>query len=339
MLESTVATPYIRHLLTAAQSLGADGARALRQADIAPATLDDPDARVVLAAHDRLWWHLSSQLGREQLEFAAGARFAPEALGIAGHVVSSCADAGEAMVAFARYRSLIGGDQIVPRLIVTNEYIELRYAPLDPAFADQAHSGESGLLSMLMAVRSLGGVRCDPLEIWFQHRRPPSLARYAEYFSCPTYFAKPYRRLRLPRAVGELKLVRGNQALRHYLARHADALLQQLVPERSVADRVREQLVASLARAEQHEDLIARRIGLSARTLQRHLRHEGVSFVQLLDEVRHRLALRYLDDRAIAVAEIAFLLGYAEPSAFFRAFRRWTGTTPRALRRVAPNAT
>jgi len=74
---------------------------------------------------------------------------------------------------------------------------------------------------------------------------------------------------------------------------------------------------------------------MSERSLQRRLADEGQTFDALLDELRHELALRYLADKTLAIAEVAFLLGYSEPSAFHRAFKRWTGKTPTQARQHA----
>ena len=77
---------------------------------------------------------------------------------------------------------------------------------------------------------------------------------------------------------------------------------------------------------------VARRIGMSVRTLSRKLRDEGVSFAEILDELRAALARRYLIDRELPVSQIAWLLGYQEVSSLTHAFKRWTGTTPRRFR-------
>lgn len=335
MNQLPVNASYIRHLLAAAKSLGADIPKALHRSGISAAALDDPDAGITLAAHHLLWQHLSAAVGRENLGFTAGRRFRPAALGLAGHVVALCGTAREALAAFERYRSLVGGDQIVPRLHPADGHLELRYAPVDPGFAQSAHSGESGMISLLMLTNSLTGVRCAPLEAWFQHKRPADLRPYQELFPCPLHFEKPYRRLLLPRETMELKFVRADRALQRYLSHHADALLQRLHPDRSVAEQVRGHLTQALASGEPQERLVAQQLGMSPRTLQRHLRTEGVTFGKLLDEVRHELARSYLRDKSLGITDVAFLLGYAEPSTFFRAFRRWTGTTPHKARMQA----
>ena len=78
--------------------------------------------------------------------------------------------------------------------------------------------------------------------------------------------------------------------------------------------------------------MVAHELGMSVRTLARRLGDLGVSFAQILDELRHDLALRYLRDPNLSLSQIAFLLGYSELSAFSHAFRRWTRTTPGAWR-------
>ena len=77
---------------------------------------------------------------------------------------------------------------------------------------------------------------------------------------------------------------------------------------------------------------VAAALAMSPRTLQRRLREEGTSYADLLDRFRHRMAVALLEDREIAIYEVAYLLGYAEPSTFYRAFRRWTGSSPREHR-------
>jgi AraC-like DNA-binding protein len=77
---------------------------------------------------------------------------------------------------------------------------------------------------------------------------------------------------------------------------------------------------------------VARRLGVSARTLSRKLHEEDLAFTDILNELRAALAQRYLLDRELPISEIAWLLGYREVSSFTHAFRRWCGTTPRQFR-------
>jgi AraC-like DNA-binding protein len=125
-------------------------------------------------------------------------------------------------------------------------------------------------------------------------------------------------------------------ALSRTILRHAEALLAALPePTATYAERVRRGLAEILGEGEVSLRQVARGLKMSERSLQRRLAAEGVTFDGLLDDVRHHLALRYLADPSIAVSEVAYLLGYSEPSPFHRAFRRWTGATPSDMRRRA----
>jgi AraC-like DNA-binding protein len=75
-------------------------------------------------------------------------------------------------------------------------------------------------------------------------------------------------------------------------------------------------------------DAIAAKMGQSRQTLYRNLKDEGVTFEQVLDDLRHRLALHYLEGKRVSVNETAYLVGFSDPSAFSRAFKRWTGHSP-----------
>jgi AraC-like DNA-binding protein len=85
---------------------------------------------------------------------------------------------------------------------------------------------------------------------------------------------------------------------------------------------------------EGHVEVVAKRLGLTARSLQRRLKDENTSFNAVREDVRQQLSRRYLEE-GLSIAEISFLLGFSEPSAFFRAFKRWTGLTPVEARRRA----
>lgn len=111
--------------------------------------------------------------------------------------------------------------------------------------------------------------------------------------------------------------------------------LSKLNAQTSVAERTRSTLLECLPSGEASIDGAARRLGMSRRTLQRRLKEEGVAFRDVVKDVRERLSKHYLVNTALPYAEIAFLIGFDEPTSFFRAFREWTGTTPESMRLAA----
>lgn len=114
--------------------------------------------------------------------------------------------------------------------------------------------------------------------------------------------------------------------------------LSELDHNARVSDRLRSALIEALPAGESAMAQLSRRLGLSTRTLQRRLQAEGTSFQRTLDAVRMDLARHYLTQSSMSSGEIAFLLGFEDPSSFMRAFQGWTGQTPQALRQTRPTA-
>ena len=116
------------------------------------------------------------------------------------------------------------------------------------------------------------------------------------------------------------------------LSAHAEALLEKLESSKTARGRVEGLLVAILHTGEVNMEAIAGKLGLSRQTLFRRLKAEGVTFEKVLDELRHKMALHYLNEKKISVNETAYLVGFSDPAAFSRAFKRWTGSSPRTTR-------
>lgn len=112
------------------------------------------------------------------------------------------------------------------------------------------------------------------------------------------------------------------------LSERADALLENLDSSKTTRGQVENLLIPILHRGEASIEGIAAKMGISRQTLYRQLRADGVRFDKLLDELRHRMALNYLDEKKVSANEVAYLVGFSEPSAFSRAFKRWTGSSP-----------
>lgn len=108
--------------------------------------------------------------------------------------------------------------------------------------------------------------------------------------------------------------------------------LADVAGDASYRDRTRAVLLEGLPSGQFAVDIVARRLAVSPRTLQRRLREEGTSFKEVVGTTRERLARHYLGQSELCFAEIAYLLGFEEPNSFFRAFQRWTGTTPERMR-------
>jgi AraC-like DNA-binding protein len=123
------------------------------------------------------------------------------------------------------------------------------------------------------------------------------------------------------------------------LKAHSEAMLEKLESSKSTRGRVEELLTPLLPEGDATMDVIASRLGLSRQSLFRKLKAEGVTFEAVLDDLRHALALRYLNGDGLTVKETAFRLGFSEPASFSRAFKRWTGASPLSARRTGASST
>ncbi len=119
-----------------------------------------------------------------------------------------------------------------------------------------------------------------------------------------------------------------------FLGELADAIERGSTRKPSFSREVEACVEPILANGDANIDHVARELGLSRQTLYRRLKAEGVTFEQLLDELRHRLALKLLNDQHLSVKQASWPLGFSDPAAFSRAFKRWTGTAPSLARAV-----
>jgi AraC-like DNA-binding protein len=171
-----------------------------------------------------------------------------------------------------------------------------------------------------------------PKAIRFTHAEPSYRAEYDRIFGVPLFFGSHMNALLVDEAILNLKLPRTNPYLSEIMSARAEELLKSLESSKTTRGRVENLLIPILHTGAASIDTIAVKLGLSRQTLFRKLKAEGITFEKVLDELRHKLALHYLKGKKVSVNETAYLVGFSEPAAFSRAFKRWTGTSPRMAR-------
>jgi len=167
--------------------------------------------------------------------------------------------------------------------------------------------------------------------ISFEHK-PDDVAAFEHAMGCPVRTAASWNGLTIDPSICRLPMRRRDPILRKFLESQANAILANMPARTGVAMEVRRALASAVASGATRMAAIARQLGMSERTLHRRLAEDRVSYQELLEEVRKAAAGRYLDDSPLAISEIAYLLGYSEPAAFHRAFKRWYATTPEQFR-------
>ena len=166
-------------------------------------------------------------------------------------------------------------------------------------------------------------------EVWFTHPEPDDTREYARSFpGAKVRFEAPFDAIVYERSYLDLPMPQADPRLHALLRRQLEHAVAELPPAQELRRKVRKLILAELPGGSPGADHIAERLQMSRRTLTRHLLQQGTTFKRLLDDVRRELAERALISEEVGIAEIAERLGFAEPAAFHRAFKRWTGLTP-----------
>ena len=182
--------------------------------------------------------------------------------------------------------------------------------------------------------RLAAGPHLDPLEVRLLHPEVPCKGEYFGFFRCPMRFNSEHSAILFSQADLDRPLPAANREL----ARANDHILADFLGNLHTSDlitKVKTAIAEELPSGAPTEERIAKAVYLSPRTLHRRLSAEDTTYSKLLDAVRRELAERYITDPDISLQEISSLLGFSEPSAFSRAFRRWTGQPPSAARDAA----
>lgn len=303
-----------------------------RATDLTPEMVADTEARIS-AAQFCVAWSQAIELTREPTLALRLARDIPDgAFGIIEYVCRSAARLDAAIERWVRYLGLLD-DAVKVELVDAEGTRALRVVAESEAPAPASHE----LCFALIARRAgpLVGPRFSIREVRFTHRVRPEVSQaHEQFFGCPTRFGARYTEMRFDPEILAAPLATSDPALLAILTKAADAEARARPEDGALLSAQVRRLLQSppLDGQEGAElDAIAKRIGLGGRSLQRRLRDEGTSFQALRDETRRALADRYFAE-GLSIAEVSFLLGFSEPSAFFRAFKRWTGTTPIAWR-------
>lgn len=335
--DAGVSTRAIRPIVAGLVILGADAPALLAEVGLEPATVADPDARVPHRAAVRLW-----ALATEATGVATFGLRVVEALDLSNFDVQiysflSSATLGEGIERILRYHRL-NHDAAALTLERQADHAIYRHS-LPGAHVLPPAAAQFVLGVLLKAARAATGVEVPVHEVRFQHEAPEDLTDYERVIAAPLRFRAEHNEVILEASALDLPHQGADAGLVMVLDRHGQALLDALPKTDSIADRVRTRLAKELQGGNPSAEHIAEALGMSPRTLARRLTDEGTTHKKLLDELRNDLAQRYLADPALSIAEVAFLLGFSEPSAFHRAFRRWTGTTPAEARSAAAGQT
>ncbi len=328
--DTPVMASAMHMVLQAASGLGLARSELLAEIGVSETELADLDGYVPLHKQIALGEAIASRRPGINIGLASLRYVHVSMLGVLGYVVSHCATLGDSLAAFTRYQNLLSTavrwevDPGPPPRIRIDSAPELRRLgfPLET---------QVGL--WLVIGRQLTATEWVPTRVCLQHHPRGPAEEFLEVYGCAVEFGAPRDELELPADALALPVVGARPELQPSLIRLAQTVQRTVAPVVEHGNQVRSLLLEQLPRGLTSKDQAARHLGVSPRTLTRRLQQEGVSFRELLEDVRRQLAQAWLTDPSVAIHEIACLLGYSDPSTFHRSFRRWTGQTPTAWRR------
>jgi AraC-like DNA-binding protein len=324
----SVSATQAMFLLAGLSAAGANTAEVLARAGLTGADLSDPEKRLPREVMVMMWTAAVEVTGDEAFGLHVAERLRPGMFDVIEYLARSSHTLGEAAARAQRYVRLFDD---VAQLALEPDGDMITLVPrLGQGLAFPLGVVDCVLAATLMFARQTTGVPLVPVEVTFTHEPPRDIAEYQRIFGSPVRFQAAREGLTFAKEHLALPLVTADPHLSAILDRHASELLRRLPPVDNFVDRVRCMLAEELRGGDPSAERIATRMHMSSRTLRRRLEEQGSGVQPLLDDLRKELALRYLEEARLGLDEIAFELGFADARAFRRAFKRWTGRTPRA---------
>jgi len=329
----TVVAGLARGLLDLAVSKGASRQALVERSQIDQYDLHDPDLRVPLLNYIALMRAGKELANDPALALHYGETVELSGFSVVGLIVQACETVLEAHIQMNRYGRLVmdvdvgAADRFQHKRIDGNLWvIDTRRHPNDfPELTE-------GTFAHMVSLVGKFGTTPPAKEIRVTHAAPAHRAEYDRIFQAPTRFESEFNGIRIDEAWLEFRISLQPRFVFGILSDHADALLRRLESSKTFRGRVESLLMPILHTGDASIDRIAARLGLSRGTVYRKLKAENATFESVLDELRHKLALHYLSGQKVSVKEIAYLVGFSDSTSFSRAFKRWTGNSPRSMR-------
>jgi AraC-like DNA-binding protein len=331
---ATVAMGFVTGMLSGMAERRIDFSDLLVRAGLAPVDLGDPQGRVPIRSYADLY-----NLTVRELRDEGFALFpAPVPIGsfefLCRSVLSSRSLA-EALDRAARFLRLV-----LPDLAVTTRAgpgaSELRIAEVRPLQRDR--DDPRRVFALEWVLRLLHGLACWLVNrdlalnsVSFPYAEPAHAADYALIYTSRSSFGSTHLAATLNSNLLDLPVRRDDEALAAFLDGAPGKIVTLYRRDREMVRRVRDVIARSLPAAVSLDD-VSRRLNMSSRTVERRLHEEGSSLRAIKDALRRDIALSRLEKSDQTIAQLAASLGYADTSAFFRAFTEWTGLAPTAYR-------
>lgn len=271
----------------------------------------------------RQLWRAAERYGGDALGLKLAAATTLEDLGVLGYIARASATFGEACARAVRFERLLkDGTAVGIEIDAACAHIVETPAPGQAPWP--RHLTEAILALWWIWPQRWAGTSCAPLAVRFQHERPASTREHERVFGCAIEFEQPRNELIVAAEVWSLPLPSADPLLARYLEPVAEGEIARLAAEDPLLRRIRDKLLEMMPGGAVDVGRLARAVGISRRTLHRRLAERGLTYQELVDELRRQTALRLFEARQHSFMEVAFLVGFSDASSLRRAYRRWT---------------
>jgi AraC-like DNA-binding protein len=297
----------------------------LSRAGVSESDIDHRQHRIAAVAQGKLLEYAAETLQDSQFALHLAEKANPREAGLLFYVSSAAEDIGDALALAARYCRIVN-EAVRPKLIRSPEgmSIEIKFVGVPRHFAWQ--NTEFIVAVMIKGLREMTGRDVRPTQVGFTLARDPDSGEFERFFGCPVTFSGPADQFRLSNETLATPLLTRDQHLLETLRPVCDeAAKERNTTYGKLRASVENEVQKLLPHGKANRPRIAKALGLSERTLAQKLSEEDTSYDKVVDGLRHSLALQYIKESSISVAQIAWLLGYEGPRSFNHAFARWTG--------------
>lgn len=326
----TVCVTVLTQMFLYLKSKNIDTDEFLRSIGVEPDSVKAPDSRIPIEKYLFIQESAAEYthdpcFGLHMGEYAEAGSWS-----ILGYLMMNCTTLGEAMEKSGRYSRIIGNlIEATAHLRFTKLKLVFNTPPHAPKMS--RHCFESTFSSLVRMVRTLTGKPLNPSEVTFIYPKPESTSEYERVFCCPVLFGQKENSMTVELVLGKTPILMANPDLLAYFEAFAQDFLLNMDRQKEFTRAVTKIILAHLDEETLTIQKVAREMALSVRTLQKRLEEEGVVFSDLLKDIREKLAKKYLRED-YTVEQITYLLGFSEPSVFRKAFKKWSGVTPREYR-------
>jgi len=332
-MPKTFFAPGLGLMIKIAESYALDPLPIMRQFGIKDAMVADPNIRLPLKQVLAFYGEIAERIDDPNFGLSAAQFWHPSQMGALGYAWMTSETLRTALMRLARFGKVLNDTvNILLKESEGNLSLVLEFAnEITPAFRIDA--AMAMLLSML---RVNAGTSFHPKEVTFSHPPPTDSGAFYALFQCPVAFASPANSLSISIADADKFRSCSNRQL---AVLHDQLLIETMakLDKENIVGRVEASIVTELASGLLSEALVAKKLHMTERTLQRRLKEQKTSFTLLLNKLRVELANNYVNDSSLSLSEISFLLGFSEMSSFSHAFKRWTGQSPSNYRQAGSN--